>query len=197
MRTGLHGSAALVTGATGALGRAIARALATEGARLALAGRDVAALRDLAAELPASAGGPHVPVAADLRDPAATAVLVQRCEAAVGPLGFVVHNAAVEYCAAFERLSAAEIEEIVAVNLVAPMEITRRAVPGMLARRQGHVVFISSISGYAGTAYQAPYAATKGGLNALVASLRAVERLNARLGLGTLFRPAAQARGRT
>jgi short-subunit dehydrogenase len=164
---------AMVTGATGALGRAIAAALATGGARLALTGRREDALRGLAAELPARDGAAHAPVAADLCDPAAVSTLVERCERAVGPLDVLVHNAAVEHPAAFDRLTAAEIEEIVAVNLLAPMELTRRAVPGMLARGRGHVVVISSLSGYAGTAYQAPYAATKGALITLVQSLRA------------------------
>lgn len=169
----LRHSAALVTGATGALGRAIAAALAGEGAQLALTGRRADALRDLAAALPAVDGAPHAPVVADLRDPAAVASLVERSEQAVGPLDVIVHNAAVDRPAAYDRLTAAEIEEIVAVNLGAPLELTRRALPGMLARGRGHVVVISSLSGYAGTAYQAPYAATKGALNALVQSLRA------------------------
>jgi short-subunit dehydrogenase len=67
---------------------------------------------------------------------------------------------------------------VVGVNLAAPLELTRRALPGMLERGRGHVVFVSSLSGFAGTAFEAPYAATKGALNALCRSLRAeyVER---------------------
>jgi short-subunit dehydrogenase len=165
----LAGQSVLLTGATGGLGPAIARALSGAGARLVLSARSEDALRALAADL----SGEAVAVAADLRDGDALAALVERAERVGGPTDIVVHNAAVEVCAGFEQTTAAELEEVIAVNLTAPLELTRRVLPGMLARGRGHVVFVSSLSGYAGTAYEAGYAATKGALNALCRSLRA------------------------
>jgi short-subunit dehydrogenase len=171
--TELRGQTALLTGATGGLGPAIARALALRGVRVALSGRREDALRDLAADLLYDELTPAECVVADLRDRAAVSDLVERAERAVGPLDILVHNAAVDACAAFEQLTADELEEVVAVNLVAPLELTRVALDGMLERGRGHVVFVSSLSGFAGTAFEAPYAATKGALNALSRSLRA------------------------
>jgi len=171
--TDLQGATALLTGATGGLGPAVARALASNGVRLAISGRREDVLVDLAAELRAAGAHDPAPVPADLCDPRTAETLIERAEAAVGPLDILVHNAAVDACAAFERLTAEELEAVVAVNLVAPLELTRRAVGGMLERGRGHVVFVSSLSGFAGTAFQAPYAATKGALNALSRSLRA------------------------
>lgn len=165
----LDGQTALVTGATGGLGPAIAHALAARGVRLALSARGENALRELAGELATDAA----PLAADLREPAEVADLVARAEQRLGPIDLLVHSAAVDACSSFARTTATELEEIVAVNLAAPLELTRRALPGMLARERGHVVFVSSLSGFAGTAYEAPYAATKGALNALCRSLRA------------------------
>src|SRR5919109_1264211 len=266
----LNERTALLTGATGGLGPTIARRLVERGVRLAVSARESDRLHDLAEEVGAR------PVPADLGDRGAVRGLVERAEEAVGPLDILVNNAAVEHCSSFERLTGQELEEIVAVNLTAPMELTRNAIPRMTARRGGHVVFVSSLSGFAGTAFEAPYAATKGALNAVCRSLRAeyidspvgfsvvapgsvagqgmfargqadgirvpralrltrpeavgravvkaietdapevlvypgpirptlaigllapraAERLNERLGLGRLFRPAAQARGR-
>lgn len=171
--TELRGATGLLTGATGGLGPAVARALASEGVRLVLSGRDEAALAELAGELAAEEATAPVYVAADLRSRDAVSTLVGRAEDAAGPLDLLIHNAAVDACAAFERLTAEELDEIVAVNLFAPLELTRRAIPGMLERTRGHVVFVSSLSGFGGTAFEAPYAATKGALNALSRSLRA------------------------
>jgi short-subunit dehydrogenase len=171
--TEISGSTVLLTGATGGLGPALARALASENARLVLTGRRDDALRALAAEL-STAGAPEPAcVAADLRDRHDLTTLVDRAERAAGPVDILVHNAAVDACAAFEQVTSEELNEVVAVNLVAPLELTRSAIGGMLERGRGHVVFVSSLSGFAGTAFEAPYAATKGALNALSRSLRA------------------------
>ena len=169
----LSGSTALLTGATGGLGAAIAHALASQDVRVVLSARREQALRALTEELRTDGAREPTDVSADLRDQRDVATLVERAEQAVGAVDIVVHNAAVEACAAFERLTPDELEEIVAVNLTAPLELSRRAIPGMLERGRGHVVFVSSLSGFAGTAFQAPYAATKGALNTLSRSLRA------------------------
>lgn len=84
----------------------------------------------------------------------------------------LVNNAGAEVASAFEQTTAAEVQDLVRPNLVAPIELTRLLLDGMLARGRGHVVFVGSISGFAGTAFQAVYAATKGGLLAFVRSAR-------------------------
>lgn len=168
----LEGRVVLLTGATGGLGPHVATAFAAAGAHLVLTARDEQALERAAAAV-RSAGGRAVCVPADLADPAAVAGLPARAEAAAGPVDVLVHNAATETCAAFEELPAADLRRVTEVNLTAPMELTRLVVPGMLARGRGHVVFVSSLSGVGGTAFLAPYAATKGALLALTRSLRA------------------------
>jgi NAD(P)-dependent dehydrogenase (short-subunit alcohol dehydrogenase family) len=165
----LRGRTALVTGATGGLGRAIVRRLAAEGMHVVASGRREDALAALVAEL-GGARGAAVP--ADLADPDAIDALVERAEAAVGPLDVLVSNAAVEVAAAFTALRREEVSEIVGTNLVAPLLLAQRVVPGMLARGRGHVVFVSSVAGHYGPGHDHPYAATKAGLIALTQSLR-------------------------
>jgi short-subunit dehydrogenase len=168
----LRGKLALLTGAGGGLGSEMARALGREGVQLALSGRGEAALRRLAAEL-AESGVRCVTLPADLSDREQVGGLVARAEEALGPLDILVNNAAVEVCSSFEQLSEDDIERIVQVNLTAPLVLSRDAAARMLARGSGHIVFVSSLSGYAGTAYESPYAATKGALITLSRSLRA------------------------
>jgi len=170
--TALTGRVAVLTGATGGLGRPIARRLALAGADLALCGRDRAALDALCGEL-RPLGVRCTTVVADLRDPAAPAAILADAQRALGAVDLVVANAGIEVCSGFEHTTPEEVRDVVAVNLVAPIELARLAIPGMLDRGRGHVVLVSSLSGVAGTAYEAVYAATKGGLNALGASLRA------------------------
>jgi short-subunit dehydrogenase len=172
MTNPLHDANVLLTGATGGLGPHLAGALAAAGANLVLTARDAGALARLTDDL-APAGVRTAAVPADLGDPADVAALVARAEAAAGPVDVLVHNAATDACAPYELLTAADVERVVAVNLTAPLELTRRALPGMLDRGRGHVVFVSSLSGVGGTAFEAPYAATKGALLALTRSLRA------------------------
>lgn len=168
--TDLAGRSVLLTGATGGLGPELAKALAGRGLRLALTARDPEALAALRGRL---SPGDHVTVPADLADADDRAGLVAAVEEAVGAVDVVVHNAAVDACAGIDQLTLEEIERIVEVNLTAPMDLVRRTVRGMMDRGRGHHVFVSSLSGYAGTAYQAPYAASKAGLVGLARSLRA------------------------
>jgi short-subunit dehydrogenase len=168
----LRGKKALLTGAGGGLGSEMARALGREGVQLALSGRGEAALRRLAAEL-AESGVRCVTLPADLSDREQVGGLVARTEEALGPIDIVVNNAAVEVCSSFEELSDGDIERMVQVNLTAPLVLSRDAAARMLGRGCGHIVFVSSLSGYAGTAYESPYAATKGALITLSRSLRA------------------------
>jgi short-subunit dehydrogenase len=105
--------------------------------------------------------------------------------AAASEVDVLVNNAGVESAAAFTSASPQELASMVDVNLTAPMLLTRRLAPGMLARERGHVVFISSIAGKLGPAYQASYAATKAGLIGLTQSLRA-EHLHAPVGFSVV-----------
>jgi short-subunit dehydrogenase len=165
---------ALVTGAAGGIGPDIARALAHEGVGLVLSGLpdetdQLEALRD---EL--SGSGVAVALAtADLRDPEQCQELCREAAAGVGPVDLLINNAGIEMTASFPEFSVDELAQMVAVNLLAPMMLVRAALPGMLARGRGHVVFMSSLAGKLGTPYNHPYAATKAGLVALTQSLRA------------------------
>jgi short-subunit dehydrogenase len=168
----LRGANALLTGAAGGLGRHIARALAAQGAWLALSGRQAAPLEDLCNEL-RRGGARAQPVLADLADVEQAAALVERAEAAVGPLDLLVNNAGIEVAAAYPAFTDDELAAITRVNLVAPMVLARHALPGMLARGRGHIVSVSSLAGRGGNAYNVLYATTKAGLVGFNRSLRA------------------------
>lgn len=165
----LRGTKGLLTGAAGGLGSEMARRLAREGVTLALSGRNVGGLETLRDELP---GEGHAVVPGDLASSEDVAALVTNAEAAVGPIDLLVNNAGIELTSNFADLTAAELEQMIQVNLTAPMLLTHRVLPGMLERRRGHVVQISSVAGLVSPAYTAPYGATKGGLVRLTESLR-------------------------
>ena len=168
----LRGHVALVTGASEGLGVHIARALAREGMDVAVSARRKEALASVAGELP-GLGVRAAAVPADLADFAQIDPLVERTEAALGPIDVLINNAGIEIAAAFSRITCHELTSMVDVNLTAPLLLTHRVVPCMLDRGRGHVVFISSAAGKIGPAYQQPYAATKAGLIGLTQSLRA------------------------
>ncbi|WP_254206175.1 SDR family NAD(P)-dependent oxidoreductase [Nocardia alni] len=162
----------LLTGASGGIGKRVARRLAASGARVALAGRQTEVLGQLAEELRGS-GVKAEPVIGDLADLDSLDDLVDRAERALGPIDVLINNAGVELAASFPKYQRTELEWIVTVNLTAPMLLTRRVLPGMLERGRGHVVFVSTGAAKVAPAYQAPYAATKSGLVSLAQSLRA------------------------
>jgi short-subunit dehydrogenase len=171
----LRGRTALVTGASGGLGAHLARRLAREGMHVALTARREAELTALAQELEAL-GVRCAALPADLSDLGQVDPLLQRAEAALGPLDLLLNNAGMELAGAFTTLTREELTGMVDLNLTAPLLLTHRVLPGMLARRRGHVVFISSLGGKSGPAYDEPYAATKAGLIGLTQSLRAEYR---------------------
>jgi short-subunit dehydrogenase len=171
----LRGRTALITGASGGLGAHLARRLAREGMNVALAARREPELAALATELEVL-GVRASALPADLSDLDQIDPLIERTEAALGPLDLLVNNAGVESVSAFTECIREELTSIVDLNLTAPMLLTHRVLPGMLARRRGHVVFISSLGGKVGPAYDEPYAATKAGLIGLNQSLRAEYR---------------------
>lgn len=180
----LKGHTALVTGASGGLGTHIARRLAREGMNIATSGRREDALAAVASEL-CGFGVKAEAVPADLSDLSQIDPLIERSEAALGPIDLLVNNAGVEITCAFTSYTREELTSMVDVNLTAPLLLTHRLVGGMLSRGRGHVVFISSAAGKFGPAYMEPYAATKAGLIGLTQSLRS-EYANAPVGFSVV-----------
>ena len=159
----LDGKNALVTGASGAIGAAIARALHTQGANVVLSGTRVTALSALAAEIGERA---HV-CPADLHDPAAPDKLIAAAEAAAGPLDILVNNAGLTRDMLALRMKDEAWQEVLDVDLTAPFRLARAAMKGMLRRRCGRVIGIASVVGTSGNPGQANYAAAKAGLVAM------------------------------
>ena len=163
----LDGKAALVTGASGGLGAAIARVLHAQGARVALSGTRRDALDALAAEL---GEGAHA-CPADLRDPGAADALVAAAEAACGPLDILVNNAGLTRDMLALRMKDEDWQAVLDVDLAAPFRLARAALRGMVRRRSGRIVNIGSIVGATGNPGQANYAAAKAGLAGMAKAL--------------------------
>jgi len=159
----LRGARVLLTGATGGLGHAMARALAREGASLLLTGRRAEVLEPLAAET----GGRAVSV--DLAD----AGDVERLATEAGDVDVLVANAALPGSGRLEDYDAGGIDRVLDVNLRAPIVLCRALVPGMVARGRGQVVLISSLAGKAANPASSLYSATKFGLRGFGLGLRA------------------------
>ena len=163
----LDGKVALVTGASGGIGAAIARALHVQGAKVVLSGTRTEALDALAQELGERA---HV-CPADLRDPAAPDALVAAAEAAAGPLAILVNNAGFTRDMLALRMKDEDWAAVLEVDLTAPFRLSRAAIRGMVRRRAGRIVSIASIVGSTGNAGQVNYAAAKAGLVGMTKSL--------------------------
>jgi 3-oxoacyl-[acyl-carrier protein] reductase len=163
----LSGRRALVTGASGAIGGAIARALHGQGAAVTLSGTRREALEALAGELKERA---HV-LPADLADAAAVDGLVPRAEEAMGGLDILVNNAGLTRDGLAMRMRDDDWELVIRVNLEAAFRLARAALRGMMRQRFGRIVSISSVVGVTGNAGQANYAASKAGLIGLTKAL--------------------------
>jgi short-subunit dehydrogenase len=163
-RVQLGGTTVLLTGASGGIGRAVARALHARGARVLLSGRRTAVLEDLRAEL---AGSAEV-IEADLGDAAGAAGLAARA----GAVDVLVANAGLPASGPLESFTSAEIDRALDVNLRAPIQLSRALLPGMVERGRGHVVLVSSLAGKVASVGSAVYSATKFGLRGFAAGLR-------------------------
>jgi short-subunit dehydrogenase len=161
----LEGQTALLTGATGGLGRAIAKALADAGAKLVVSSRRGDALEELAASLP---GAGHRAVTADL----AADGTAERLVSDAGPVDVLVANAGLPGNGKLESFSHEQIARAVRVNLEVPIRMTRQLVPVMLERGAGHLVFMASLAGKAPTPRSSIYNATKFGLRGFALGLR-------------------------
>jgi short-subunit dehydrogenase len=160
----LSGKTALLTGATGGLGRGIARALDDRGVRLVLSGRNREALEALAGEL----SGDHRVAEADLSEPGA----VERLLEAAGHVDVLVANAALPGTGDLTDYSPGQIERLIRLNFEAPIQLARRLLPEMRRGDSGHLVFIASLSGKLAAPRSSLYSATKFGLRGFALGLR-------------------------
>jgi 3-oxoacyl-[acyl-carrier protein] reductase len=170
---GLTGRVALVTGASGGIGRAITLALAGAGVSVAIGyGASDATAQQLAGQITA-AGGRAAALSADLAYAAEVARLTEDTEHAFGPVDILVSNAGTGERRQLENIEVEEFDETVAVNLRAPFLLAQRLVPSMARRGFGRVLFISSVAAFTGGIVGPHYAASKAGLHGLMHSLSA------------------------
>ncbi len=163
----LNGKTALVTGASGGLGSSIARALAAQGARLALSGSNQAKLEAFAAEL----GGDHVALVCDLSSAEEVDQLVPRAVEALGKLDILVNNAGITRDNLAMRMKDEEWDQVIRVNLEAAFRLMRAAMKPMMRARGGRIISITSVVGVTGNPGQANYVASKAGLIGMSKSL--------------------------
>lgn len=163
----IEGAVAFVTGASSGIGAALCRALADAGASVALVARTRASLEAVAAPLP----GRHWTGACDVRDPAAVAAAVAGAEQALGPIDLLVNNAGIGRYLGFLETDAAEAAAILDTNLHGALHCIRAVLPGMLARRRGHLVNVASIAARIGSRNHALYCASKFALAGVSESL--------------------------
>jgi 3-oxoacyl-[acyl-carrier protein] reductase len=163
----LTGKTALVTGATGGIGGAIARALHQQGATVAISGTRREVLDQLAGEL---AGRVHV-LPANLANKEEVEALVPAAEAAMGRLDILVANAGITRDNLLVQLRDEDWDEVLAVNLTATFRLARAAVRGMMRRRAGRIIGITSVVGVTGNPGQGNYTAAKAGLIGMIKSI--------------------------
>lgn len=165
----LTGKTALITGATGGIGRAIATAFARQGATLALTDRDEATLKAFAEELPTTV---YV-YTADLGNAESIKDLVKQAETDMGKIDILVNNAGLTKDGLSMRMTDEQWDMVLNVNLKAGFQLIRSVLPGMMKRRSGRIIDMASVVGVMGNPGQANYAASKGGLIAMGKSVAA------------------------
>jgi 3-oxoacyl-[acyl-carrier protein] reductase len=165
----LSGKTALVTGASGGIGGAIAKALAGQGARVALSGTRVEALEKLKAEL----GGDHPILPCNLSDSAAVDALVGQAEQALGKLDILVANAGITKDGLLLRMKDEDFQQVLKINLESYFRLSRAALKSMIKQRWGRIIGITSVVGVTGNPGQANYAASKAGMIGFTKALAA------------------------
>ena len=163
----LTGKGALVTGATGGIGGAIAKALHAQGANVAISGTKAERLEALASEL----GSRVFVLPCDLRDRPAVEQLPETAEKTLGQVDILVNNAGITHDNLFMRMKDEEWDDVIAVNLTSVFVLTRGMLRYMMRRRYGRIINIASISGVLGNPGQGNYAASKAGLVGMTKSL--------------------------
>ncbi len=163
----LNGMTALVTGGSGGIGSAIARALAAQGARLAVSGSNAEKLEAFRSEL----GGDHVALTCNLADGVAVDALIPQAVEALGQLDILVNNAGVTRDNLAMRMKDEEWSDVIRINLEAAFRLSRAALKPMMRARHGRIISITSVVGATGNPGQANYAASKAGLVGLSKAL--------------------------
>lgn len=156
----LSGKTALVTGATGGIGAAIARALAAQGATVGLSGRNIEKLNSLKEEL----GDHAVVLAADLSADGAADDLIKQADEALGQVDILVNNAGLTRDGLSMRMKDEDWQQVLDVNLSAPFKLARAVQRGMMKRRNGRIINIASVVGVTGNPGQCNYVASKAGM---------------------------------
>ena len=156
----LSDKVALITGASGGIGTSIVKKMKQCGAKLIISGTRQNVLNDLASEL----GNDVKTIITDLNNKEDVLNLAKEAEASFGHIDILINNAGITADNLFLRMKDDEWDQVINVNLSAPMRLTRQVIKGMLKRRYGRVIFISSVVGYSGNAGQSNYAASKSAL---------------------------------
>ncbi|MES2488738.1 MAG: SDR family NAD(P)-dependent oxidoreductase [Pseudomonadota bacterium] len=172
----INGKRVLLTGAAGGLGRAIARGLHARGAKLVLSGRNAVALQALANELAAQV------ITCDLAD----AADITRMVAAAGDIDVLVANAGIAGTAPITDFSTAEVDQLLDVNLRAPILLSQALIASMKQRGGGHLVFVSSMAGKGASPFSGLYSASKFGLRGFTQCLR-MDLRSSNIGVSTIF----------
>ena len=165
----LTGKIALITGATGGIGEAIAKQMKDRGAKLILSGTRENVLNQMVKDL----GDDVKSVVSNLQDKDSILSMAKDAEACHGKIDILVNNAGITIDGLLMRMKDEDWDTVINVNLTACMRLTRQVLRGMLKRRYGRIIFISSIVGYTGNAGQSNYSASKSGLIGLSKSLAA------------------------
>jgi len=171
MMFNLEGMTALVTGASGGIGSAIARSLARQGARLALSGSNSSKLRSFREELNEETRLDHVEITCDLSNPVQVEELVPAAVDTFGKLDILVNNAGITRDNLAMRMKDEEWDDVIRINLEAAFRLMRAAARPMMKARFGRIVTITSVVGATGNPGQVNYAAAKGGLTAMSKAL--------------------------
>lgn len=171
MGTSFTGRAVVVTGASSGIGRALAVALAARGARVGVTARRAELLESLAAEVRA-AGGTIATAPADVADHAALHAAIRALEAEHGPTDLLIANAGVSRQTGAAEMNVPGVAKIIRVNFLGLVYAVEAVLPGMIARRAGHVVGISSLAAFKGLPGSAAYCASKAAVNTYLEGLR-------------------------
>ena len=157
----------LLTGASGGIGKSVARKMKKHGAKLILSGTKKAVLEELSSEL----GNDTKSIVTDLNSKEDIITLAQEAESYYGRVDILVNNAGITADSLFLRMKDEDWDNVINVNLTAGMKLTREIIKGMIKRRFGRIIFISSIVGYTGNPGQANYSSSKSALIGLTKSI--------------------------
>lgn len=160
-----------LTGASSGIGRALALRMAKGGSAVALVARRLDQLEEVASQIRAT-GGSALPIACDVSKRQEVHTAVQRCEKELGVIDCLIAAAGIGGVTGPEKFDGAEVERIIQTDLLGPVYCIEAIMPGMISRKNGHIVGISSLAAFRGLPNAAAYSASKAGLNALLESLR-------------------------